>query len=754
MSGSESTDGHVEEALGQTAPDGADVADRTPETQEQFESAESAAPQAESAQPPSPRSEDWAAPDAAQAASVAAPAMPALTDQTPTTQVPIPQSTASLEAVTQPGFPQQGYAQPGFAQPVSPQPAYPQTPAYAYPGYAPQAPYAPASNPAVPKRKRLLWIVGAAVVVLGLISAGVYALLPGRTGNSIVSAVTCRPTDLTTCLIKAPAGGVRLSGDGKDQWPQQTVASADEYASNITADSQGVGGDAVSLLSQDGFSTVAHTDWNAVDGDNIDIVLLAFSTQKGAQAWNSTRAAEILAAYPGPVVTIPGDSTGKAHAAVKADAKGERDAGYSTVVGNIVLNLAYSSPNQLSTPDLRNWAGTELASLRTAPAPAADPAPTAPGTEQVACGSGLRSCLMAEPGDGQAWTSSTDKHWVAGHSLTSAQYVHLFWDEDSASVQQQVLSNFASDGVTGIAHEDWSIDNGDEQADVYVIQTITADGAKQLTSSNFGEPQWSKGLSGISFTIPNSSYAQAWRTNKTDSSGFIEFAYTATVGNVIVLSWLYFYGSFDSSTAKSWAKPELDRIQSSAHTVPMGLFPLTAPALPAAHQGTCASSGDCLLSLPAGVSDTTSSSYQTSTSINAAAYADQYETGSSYDITTWLASDGFASAEHRAWTASNGATADAVLLKYHTPAQAQAAAMLEFGVNASEDRVCTDAAVPDSLCLATPVSTSDPLQDETIWVLAWKGDYEVSVSVTIANSADLVQAYTWARQQLDELPAS
>ena len=771
-----------------------------PEAAAEPQEADEPAAQDEPTEPVEPPSEGWAAPDATPQAeskeskqSAAEPTAeltaPALADQTPTTQTPVPQTTAPWPAPTpqtpltpppvapqaaptQPAFPQQGFVQPGFAQPASPQPAYPQQgyaqnpydqpvypqpTQYAYPGYyAQQPPQAPPADPAATKRKRkrLLWIGGAVVVVLGLIAVGIYVLLPGRTGNSVVTAVKCQPTTLTSCLIKAPAGAELLSGDGDDDWPQQTVSTADLYTSNIVTDSPGVGDDTSTLLNQDDLKTIAHVDWNAVDGNNIDIVLLSFGTQKGAQAWNSTRAAEILAAYPGPATAIPGDSTGNAHAATKVDAKGNIDVGYSTVVGDIVLNVSYSSSNQLSAPDLRNWVGTELASLRTAPAAAADPAPTAPGTQTVACGSGLQSCLMATPGDGTAWTQPSDARWISGPTLTSNQFVSLFWEKQSSAIQQQVLSNFSSDGVTGVSHEDWTIDNGDEQADIYLIQTITAAGATALTTSNFGEPVWSSGLSGVGYTIPNASQTQAWYTNKTDSEGFIEFAYTSTVGNVIAMGWLYFYGSFDSSTANSWTEPEIDRLDSSAQTEPMGLFSLTAPALPAAQQGACASSGNCLLPLPSGASDTTSTSYQVGNTVSASAYASQYDTGAADEVGTWLASDGFTSGEHRSFTASKGATADAALLKYATPAQAQAAAMLEFGVDSQGQRVCTDPAIPDSLCLAEPVSTTDLLQDEAVRVLAWKGDYEVSVNVSISDSADLAQAYTWAQQQLDMLPAS
>jgi hypothetical protein len=701
-----------------------------------------------------------------------------LADRIPTTQTPlrpmmvpppiIPQVIPQpQQQVVQPP----GYFHPPYPAPPQPpqQPAVPQQtvaqPApFGNPGYyVQQIPYptvptpTPTPDPAAKaKRQRRLLIAGAVVVVLGLIAVGIYALLPGRSGNSVVTAVTCKPTTLTSCLIQAPAGAVRLSASGSDQWPQQTVASADAYAGNIVTDTPGVGDETQGLLGQDGVKTIVHNDWNAVDGDNVDIVVLEFGTQKGAQDWNSTRSAEVLEAYPGASIAIPGDTSTEAHGAVKADSKGNVDAAYSTVVGRMVLNVAYSSPSQLSAPDLRNWAGTELASLRSAPAPAADPAPTAPGTEQVACGSGLQTCLEAEPGDGQAWVSPSDSRWVSGSTLSTSQFVGLWWEASSSSVQQQVLKDFATNGVTGISHEAWTVNSGFEQADIYLVQTVTAAGASQLASADFNEPNWGGGLSGVGYTIPNTTGTQAWYTNKTDSNGFIDFEYSATVGNVIIMGWEYFYGSFDSGTANSWAEPQVDRVQASERTAPLGLFSLSAPSsLPAAQSGSCAAaSGDCLLPLPSGATDTTRSSYQSGQALTTAAYADRYETNSSDDIATWLTADGYISGEHRSWTASNGATADVALLKYNSAAQAHAAALLEYGGNAANNRACTDTAVPDSLCLAAPVSASDLLQKETVRVLAWRGDYEVSVSVSISNSADLTQAYTWAQQQLDMLAAT
>lgn len=664
-----------------------------------------------------------------------------------------PESGTESEAVQAlPGaaamHPPQGWALPSGQQFPAPQFPGPQ-----FPGPFPTVAFAPeAAAPAARtfSRKKVLLISGTVVAALALVAAGIVALIPGRTGNSAVSVVQCKSiTDLTGCLIKPPAGAERLSG--ADAWNQHTAGTANLYRANVVTGAGGLDGDTSSLLDTDGLQSVAHSDWNAVDGNNVDIVLLSFATQKGARAWSATRAAEIAAADRGQAVTIPGDTTGKAYAATKADPHGNVNAGYSTVVGNVVLDVAYSSPKTFSAKDLQTWAGTELASLHTAPAAPADRADAGAGTQKVACGSGLSSCLMPMPSGAEHWTSPNNNDWVGSSTLTPNQYVRLFWD--GADTRSKVLSNFTQDGVTGIAHQDWAVDGANEQADIYLIQTITAGGAQQLNTSNFGEPQWNSGQHGTSYSIPGEDQAQAWSATK-NPDGFTPLYFEENIGNVIVQGWLFFYGSLDSGTANRWAKTQLDRISATVTNQPMGLFSLAAPSLPAPKQASCPSSGDCLMPPPAGASDTTKSSYAVDPALNAAAYADQYEIVLSSDMTTWLGSDGLATAEHRSWTAANGAAADAVLLKFDSPAHAHAAAQLEYGVNGVADRVCTDAAVPDSLCLAEPVNVDDPLQKEIVRVLAWKGDYEVAVTVTISNAADVADAYTWARQQLDLLPAS
>jgi hypothetical protein len=751
-------------------------------------------PDGESIPPEPARNDEWAAPDASpqgpedQAAETVPPQPQSQAQTQPQLQSqPEPESQRQPESQPQPqtlpeaqpeprsaddsptvlaptasAAPQPTPAAPYFAPPFPAREQFPgqyqgqpQWQLPSQPGQGMPNPYYTAaySAPPPPKRnrKRILWISTAVVVVLALAAAGVYALLPGRTGNSVVAKVACRPAALATCLILAPAGAEVFSAAG-DPWAHQTEASSDLYQATIAHDSPGVGADGAALLGTDGMRTLVHTDWNAVDGNDVDLVLLQFATQKGAQAWNSTRTAEILAGYGGPAVAIPGDTTAKAHTAAKADAQGNIDAAYSTVVGNIVLNVSYSSPKELSAADLATWAGTELASIRTAPPAAADPADTAAGTENVAC-SELTSCLVPMPSGAERWTSPTSKLWVKSTTLTQSQFVKLEWQSEE-SVQQSVSDNFTSDGVTGIVHDDWDTDNADKQADIYLIQTITADAATQLANTNFGEPDWASGITGVSFTIPNEPDAQAWYTDKKGSDGFTQFYFMQVVGNVIVHGWLFFYGSFDSGTATKWAQSELNLVNSSLSSQPIGLFPLTAPTLPAAGRGTCPASGDCLLPLPAGATDTTSSSYYVTEDLGASDFTDQYNGGSSStDDATWMKSDGFKDAEHRSWTAADGATADTVLLKYGTPAQAQADALLEYGGNAPGERLCTGSALPDAMCLASRVDPGDFLQKETVWVLAWKGDYEVSVSVTASNQADVTDAYTYAQQQLDLLPA-
>lgn len=715
----------------------------------------------------------WASPDSTATAQYPQQAQPQ--DQLPPAAAypgfPPPGQTPATPTTpgvpTMPVQPMQGAptGQPYYGPPAPGQPYYappaPGQPYYGQTGYVAPPPPPPAEPKATladrkRKHKRVLWIATASVVVLALAAVGL-RVSSSHSGNSIVAKVTCNPTSLESCLIKSPAGAEQIpsagAGTDSDLWLTETTATADLYGSQITDDAAGVSSDTTTLLTADGLKNVVHTDWSAFDGNDVDLVLLDFGSQKGAQAWNDTRSAEIAAGYAGQSVAIPGDSAAKAHAGTQTDSTGSVDAAYSAVVGTIVLDVSYASPKQFSAPDLESWAGTELASLRTAPAPGADPDDAKPvGTQQVVCAT-LSSCLMPMPSGAERWTNPSSSKWVKSLSLTNSQYVQLTWRDDTAE-QPGVLADFTSDGVKAIGHDDWEMDDADKQADIYLIQTINSSSATSLGRKYFGQPDWGPGMTSVGYAIPDEPGAQAWYSSKKDAQGFTDFAFNTTIGNVVVDGWMFFYGSFDASTATRWSQTELSLITQSLTTQDLGRLPLTAPTLPAAAQGTCPSAADCLLPLPASATDTTSTSYNAPEAVNAAAYSLQDESSMSDDYSTWLAADGFQSANHRSWTGSNGATADAVLLKYANPAQAQAATSFEYGANAVGNRVCTDAAVPDSLCLALPVSDADPQLNETVWVTAWKGDYEVSIHVTASDTADVADAYTWAQQQLDLLPAS
>lgn len=139
-----------------------------------------------------------------------------------------------------------------------------------------------------PSRQRVLWIATAAVAVLAVVAVGVVVLIPGRSGNSAVTMAHCQPASLETCLIAAPAGAVRLSSTGA--WAPVAAPSAALYASNVVdGDAPSLNGDVALQLNLDGLHNVVHTDWNAADGDVIDLVVLQFDTQKGARAWGRCR---------------------------------------------------------------------------------------------------------------------------------------------------------------------------------------------------------------------------------------------------------------------------------------------------------------------------------------------------------------------------------------------------------------------------------------------------------------------------------
>ncbi|WP_034271914.1 hypothetical protein [Actinospica robiniae] len=648
-------------------------------------------------------------------------------------------------------------AQPQFSQapngPIPPQQMPPNQPFYA--GYGQPYMYQPspeeiqaAQAAAKHKRKRRLWTSAAVVAVVALVGGGVTVYATERHGNSKVSAVTCAPAKLSSCLILQPAGAEQLTDSPK--WDQTTVPTTSTFGANMTADAKGMADQTSLIVDTDVTNALAHTDWNAVDGDDVDMVLLKFDTIEGAQSWNATRNGEILAAYPGQSVAIPGDSAEKAHAATKADAKGNFHAAYSAVVGDIVLNLSYSSPNSFDPADLENWAGTELSSLWSAPTPPKDPADSGGnGTQTLSCAS-LAVCLPKAPSGFEPWIDAP-KGWPRGSILTPKQYVgYAYLASDVSAVED----NFSTYNVTGVGHADWSNDSGYQQADIYLIQTLTETGAQTLYGDNFGEPNWSDGQKGISYTIPGESDAQAWYTDRKDGNGFIELFFSARIGNTIVQAWTWFYGSLNKSVANKWASSTIDKVKATSSQQQIGQPSLNAPAVKTPAQGSCSASGDCLMALPAGSTDTTSgSTVAGNKAVTAMEYSTGFEGAFGMQYNTWLTADGFQSAEHRAWS-SGGAKAEGALVKFGSPAQAQAAAMLEYGLGSENGRICTLSSATNAFCTASAVSVADYYAMETVTVTAWKGDYEVRVQVTASNQAEVAQAYAWAEQQLAMLPAS
>ncbi|WP_157435753.1 hypothetical protein [Actinospica robiniae] len=663
-------------------------------------------------------SPDGAAPTAATAPTMAVPA--------PTMAVPVAQPQAP--AAGQPGY---GY---GIPQPYQ---------------HMPSPEEIQAAVVATRKRKRRLWTLAAVVAVVAVVGAGVTVYENERHGDSVVSAVTCTPSKLVSCLIKQPAGALTLSDT--PTWDQAAVPTADTFGTHMTADAKGMTDQSSILVSGDGANSFAHTDWNAVDGNDVDMVLIKFDTIKGAQSWNATRNGEILAAYPGQAAAVPGDSAEKAHAAAKADATGTFHAAYSAVVGNMVLNLSYSSPNTFDPADLQNWAGTELTSLWSAPAPAKDPADsTGNGTEDVACPD-LRACLPSMPSGYVPWGASANSDWIGATSLTVKQFVDGRWDKKSRS---EVISDLEADDVTGIVQIDW-VDASSRQADIYLLKTLTQSAATALFNE-FDEPSDFEGYIKSNAYSTGATGVDAWYGSRADPDGLVQSTFTGQVGNIVLAGSVNFEGHFDKSLAGKWIADAVKRVQGTKSTQPIGLPSLATPTIQIPAQGSCAASGDCLMAQPSDSKDTTTTSKVARTkSVSAMQYSSGYESDETMQYDTWLSSDGFQSAEHRSWTSSSsGANAEGALVKFGSPAEAQAAALLEYGLGTENDRDCTISSISNALCMATPVGVNDYFQMETVTVLAWKGDYEVRVNVTISNEAQVAQAYAWAEQQLATLPAS
>ena len=644
--------------------------------------------------------------------------------------------------------------QPGQAAPLVPvQPAAPvpmQSAGYGMPMVHGQydAPVAPGTypypivgqipgvGPAPVKQRRKLpkWMMyGIPGLVVVIVASILVALNIDNGPNPAVNKVQCAPGSLVSCLIEPPAG----AGKNSSSWATSTSVDATAYASAYAdAAATQQPSEVSSLVTGDGLKSIAHRSW--YQGSNqIDLILLQFTSPQGAQAWADDRTGDFLALDSGPDISLPANPGGRAYTTASPDGAGDIDVRYITTVGAIDFEAHYASQGTLQQQDFDIWAGAEYSSLQTAPAPAPTPSPSATAFQAATCPGSLTSCLMPFPSGG-----STVPGLPSTYSVTA--FANDFITKNDAP---SAITKMQSDHVVGIDSEAWATNNFADAAQLIVLQTRTDAQAQDLMTSLGGDADYTS-----SFEIPGYSSAIGRYSNKADAQGFYEGLVYAQTGTIYVNLWLSFQNSFDTATTQSWAVTELNLLgQNTQNHWGFPIPQVTTPSLAPFQAGTCsaATAVGCMMAVPSG---STSTSTGGAPAVRAMTVSDLvgalYSDRQNYEQ-AWLNADGAKSAATESWTAANNVSATDYVVLFDSARHAQAAAQQQIGDSANSSQSCSVPSLPNLSCLVMPADNSSGAVP--IRITAWSGKYELDLEVSQTDAADTADALAWAQAQLQML---
>ena len=712
---------------------------------------------------------DQVPPDHSPTEQIPAEQIPA--DQVPTDQVPWPQPTP--QPTPQPQQPQYGPA-PQWGQPA-PQPQYGPAPQWGQP--QPQAQYGPAPQwgqqpqaqpqpqygpapqwgqqwqqapqqpgygwppppPPAPQRrigrKQITSIV--ALVVIALVGGGVYAYDHFKSTDEGVSAVTCQPSTLTSCLVAKPSS----ASSYPDSWgSSRTPATADyvKWAFDSDPVAQKTASD---NLASEGLQNIAHTAWKAADGDGIDITLLKFSSPQGAHA----RGLELLGAdmTNGGPVSAPDGLPGSAYTNTTPNSDGDIVARYSAYVGDVALQVHYTSPGAYSAADFASWLSAEYKSLTTAPKAAPSPQPTG-GTQSVTCSDNLSSCLTDSPSGSTAWSDS----WGGTTSPTAKQYVTQMFS--GSSWQNIISARLKAAGLTGISHHAWVTSNG-EEADDLLLSFGTANGATAWYKNDVYS------ATGTSFTVPGQQNATGTYDPKADADGNISAQVFGVNGTVVMELFTWSPKSFDQTRTVTWASQQLGKIGSTSKTQPAPAAPVPTPTASKLVGGSdasisCDSAQDCLMAAPNGAVPWSGADYDKSTTATVDEYVKENwssESSAQQAYEANLLNDaGVKAIAHREWDAADGSSTIVTILQYGSDEQAQSEALDYQGAILATGSEITVPGLDDAVVDIKPLDTGG---DVPVKIDLWKGNYEVRLAYYSLATADPQAAVSVALQQLAKM---
>jgi len=584
-------------------------------------------------------------------------------------------------------------------------------------------------------------IVAVAVAVVG---SGLFRVAREH-GSSTVSAVTCNPQQLTSCLIAKPGSADSFT----DAWGSSTTPTRDDYIDYLYGSSSTLAQqNARDNLTNAGLRDIAHTAWKGSNSDQIDIVLLRFATADGAQAESLNLTGHFVSEAYG--VGAPVEVADTEAYMGTADSDGLVPVRYALAVGDILLVVHFYSPDTMDYAAFQAWTGAEVTSLKSAPAAAASPAPS-PTTETVACADGLSGCLMPLPSGTTPWNSA----WGRNHTPSVDDEVNEFYSDTAA--RRTAKGRLTADGVTGIAHEDWNASNGDG-ADLLVTSLATTAGAKGA----FGDAAWTA-TGKKSFDVPGYSDVSALYDPTKDSGGYINGLIVGRIGTVVMEMYVFTQDSFAPSRFASWAETELNLLKTHTTQRTAVASPATPTLAPSTGTATaaCAQGGHipslsgCLMPVPGGASADTNGSYNASTSVTIPQFVAQYWSDETADQrsyeTSLLTGDGADSVAHRVWNAGDGTWADDVLIHFSHTYEAQADALSFAGVEAGGSVSCSTPALPNAYCSISPQNSDGDVKVE---IIGYSQAVELRLVLFCPATANVNDALTWAQQQLGALPTA
>ncbi len=600
----------------------------------------------------------------------------------------------------------------------------PQEPGYGWP-----------PPPAPPKqrwfqRRQTLGIAGAAV--LALIGAGVFAFTHSK-GDAEVSTVNCAPATLSSCLVARPGSASAMA----DSWSASVTPTRDDYLNWAFPSDPVAQQTAGDNLSAEGLQGIAHTAWKSTDGNGIDITLLKFSAPQGAHA----HALELLGAdmTNGDAVSVPLGVPGMGYASAETNNDGDIVTLYSTFVGDIALQVQYTSPQKYSAGDFGAWLSPQYTSLANAPTPAASPQPVST-TQSVACLGSLTSCLLPAPSGTTPWTDT----WGTNSSPTAQEYATEMFS--SANWRTIIMARLNTSGMTGITHRSWITSNGAEADDV-LISFGSANGALAWYKSD------TYSATGTAFTVPNQKNSSGTYNPRPDGNGDIAAQVFAVSGNVAMELFTWSPATFDQSRTVTWASQQLGKIAAtlSTQTIAVPAAPTPSASAVSSSPGTCSSAQTCLIDAPRGSLPWSGADYDKTTTATVQQYVEEnYATADQSYEENLLNNAGVTAIAHREWDAADGTSAILTVLQYGSAKQAQSESLSYQGATLASG---TELDVPGLANAAVDVKAMDSDGNIPVKVDVQKGSYEVRLSFYNPATAAPQAAVDIALRQLSQLPA-